>query len=42
MLVEQSEQAEVFGCHATGLKTALHFMAAVYKDHPDYQQEWAK
>lgn len=40
MLIEQSEQAEVFGYHATGLKAAIRFLAAVYEGHPDYLKEW--
>ncbi len=41
MLIEQEKQAEVFGFHATGLGTALRFMAKVYEGHPDYQEDWA-
>jgi len=41
MLLEQSEQAEVFGYHATGLLVAIRKLSAAYADHPDYQQEWA-
>ena len=27
--------------HALGIDAAVRALAAVYKDHPDYQQEWA-
>lgn len=40
MLCEQEKQAEVFGYHATGLLVAIRKLAAVFKDHPDYKEEW--
>jgi hypothetical protein len=40
MLLEQSEHSDVAGYHATGMRIATRALAAVYKDHPDYQQEW--
>ncbi len=42
MLCEQEKQAEVFGYHATGLLVAIRKLATVYKDHPDYQEDWAQ
>jgi hypothetical protein len=41
MLLEQSEHSDVAGYHATGMRIATRALAAVYKEHPDYQQEWS-
>lgn len=40
LLCEQGEQVAVFGYHATGLMYAIRQVAAVYADHPDYDESW--
>jgi hypothetical protein len=37
----ESEQAAVFGYHATGLLLALRHLASVDSDHTEFQPEWA-
>lgn len=36
----QMPGGEVIGYHATGVRTALRHLGAVYADHPDYREEW--
>lgn len=48
-IIEHWEDPESFGPlpddvdagHAMGVETAFRALAAVYADHPDYQEEWA-